>query len=24
MLHGIGIDAERHGDSSGPLKEIIA
>ena len=24
MLHGVGIEAERHGDSTGPLKEIIA
>lgn len=24
MLHGIGVQAERHGDSTGPLKEIIA
>lgn len=24
MLHGIGVEAERHGDSTGPLKEIIA
>lgn len=24
LLHGIGVQAERHGDSTGPLKEIIA
>ena len=24
LLHGIGVDAERHGDSTGVLKEIIA
>ena len=24
MLHGIGVNAERHGDSSGVLKELIA
>jgi hypothetical protein len=24
MLHGVGVQAERHGDSTGPLKEIIA
>jgi len=24
MLHGIGVEAERHGDSSGVLKEILA
>jgi hypothetical protein len=24
MLHGIGINAERHGDSTGVLKEIVA
>lgn len=24
MLHGIGVHAERHGDSTGPLKEILA
>lgn len=24
MLHGIGVEAERHGDSTGVLKEIIA
>jgi Protein of unknown function (DUF1552) len=24
MLHGIGVNAERHGDSTGVLKEIIA
>ena len=24
MLNGIGVQSERHGDSSGPLKEIIA
>jgi hypothetical protein len=24
MLHGIGVEAERHGDSSGVLKEIVA
>ena len=24
LLHGIGVEAERHGDSSGPLKEIMA
>ena len=24
LLHGIGVEAERHGDSSGALKEIIA
>jgi hypothetical protein len=24
MLHGIGVNAERHGDSSGVLKEIVA
>jgi hypothetical protein len=24
MLHGVGVKAERHGDSSGELKEIIA
>jgi hypothetical protein len=24
MLHGIGVNVERHGDSSGVLKEIVA
>ena len=24
LLHGLGIEAERHGDSTGPLKEILA
>jgi len=24
MLHGIGVEAERHGDSTGVLKEIVA
>lgn len=24
LLHGIGVEVERHGDSSGLLKEIIA
>lgn len=24
LLHGVGVDAERHGDSTGPLKEILA
>ncbi len=24
LLHGVGGDAERHGDSTGPLKEILA
>ena len=24
MLHGVGIQAERHGDSTGPLREILA
>jgi hypothetical protein len=24
LLHGIGVNVERHGDSSGVLKEIVA
>ena len=24
LLHGVGVEAERHGDSSGSLKEILA
>lgn len=24
LLHGVGVKAERHGDSTGPLKEIVA
>lgn len=24
LLHGVGVDAERHGDSSGPLNQIMA
>ena len=24
LLHGVGVEAERHGDSSGLLKEIVA
>jgi hypothetical protein len=24
MLHGMGVNVERHGDSSGVLKEIVA
>ena len=24
MLHGIGVEAERHGDSTGVIKELIA
>jgi hypothetical protein len=24
MLHGVGIQAERHGDSTGPLREVLA
>lgn len=24
LLHGVGVQAERHGDSTGPLKEIMA
>jgi hypothetical protein len=24
MLHGVGVKAERHGDSTGPLREILA